>query len=366
MQRALALAARGQGYVEPNPMVGCVIVKRGRIVGEGYHRRFGGPHAERVALRDAGGEARGATAYVTLEPCSHVGKTPPCADALLRAAVRRVVAAVRDPNPLVAGRGLRKLRAGGVRVDVGLLRAEASRSLAPFDTYHRLGRPYVILKWAQSIDGKIATRTGDSRWITSRASRTAAHALRARVDGVVVGIGTVLADDPALTARHVRPRRTATRIILDKSLRTPLSALVVRTARQTPTLIVASNAPRSGRSAIAARRRRLEKAGCEVIDIASDSRGVDLRDLLGQLRQREMTNLLIEGGGRVIGSFLDEALADEATVFVAPKLIGGENAPGPLRGQGPKTMADLIGMRDIEASPVGPDMCYTARFGGRR
>ncbi len=366
MQRALTLAARGQGCVEPNPMVGCVIVKRGKVVGEGYHRRFGGPHAERNALREVGGEARGATIYVTLEPCSHVGKTPPCADALVRAGVRRVVAAVRDPNPLVAGRGLRKLRTAGIRVDVGLLRGEASRLLAPFVTVHRQGRPYVILKWAQSIDGKIATRTGDSRWITSRASRRAAHALRARVDVIVVGIGTVLADDPALTARHIRPRRTATRIILDKSLRTPLSATVVTTARQTPTLIVAADATRKEQSALAARRRRLEKAGCEVIAIASDRRGVNLQDLLGLLRQREMTNLLVEGGGRVIGSFLDEGLADEAAVFVAPTLIGGETAPGPLRGRGPKTMVDLIGILEIEASPVGPDICYTARFGERR
>jgi len=363
MHRALALAARGQGRVEPNPMVGCVIVKQGKIVGEGFHRRFGCPHAECNALRAAGDEARGATAYATLEPCSHVGKTPPCADALVRAKLRRVVVAMRDPNPIVAGRGLRKLRAAGIRVDVGLLRADAARMLAPFVTYHRHDRPYVILKWAQSIDGKIATRTGDSRWISSRASRTAAHALRARVDGIIVGIGTLLADDPDLTARHVRPKRTATRIILDKSLQTPTHARVVKTAHQTPTIIVTAIGKRSGGTATTARRRRLEEAGCELIDVATDRRGVSLRDLLGRLRQREMTNILVEGGGQVIGSFLDEGLSDEARIFVAPRLIGGTDAPGPLRGQGPKTMADLIGIHRIEASQIGPDMCYTVGFG---
>ncbi|RIK62035.1 MAG: bifunctional diaminohydroxyphosphoribosylaminopyrimidine deaminase/5-amino-6-(5-phosphoribosylamino)uracil reductase RibD [Planctomycetota bacterium] len=354
MRRALALARRGEGRVEPNPMVGCVLVKGGRIVGEGYHRVFGGPHAERAALAAAGPRARGATVYVTLEPCCHFGKTPPCTDALIAAGVARVVAAVRDPNPLVAGKGLRKLRAAGIRVETGMLDDDAAALLAPFIAVHARRRPYVILKWAQSIDGRIATRTGDSKWITSLESRRAAHALRARVDAVVVGVNTVLADDPDLTARLVRPRRIATRVILDARLRTPATARVVQTADCVPTLI-ATTSQGWARAGI---RRRLESAGCEIIRLPGGREGVALPALLRALHVRRMTNVLVEGGGRVLGGFLDEALADEAVVFVAPRLIGGEAAPGPLRGVGPRTMNKLPPLERVSARRIGPDLCY--------
>lgn len=358
MARAIALAWRGQGYVEPNPMVGCVIVKDGRAVGEGYHRRFGGPHAEPNALAAAGGRARGATLYVTLEPCCHFGKTPPCVEAILRAGVRRVVAAMRDPNPLVAGKGFRRLRRAGIDVRVGFMRAEAERLAAPFITCQTLRRPYVILKWAQSIDGKIATRSGDSKWITSKESRRSAHALRARVDAIIVGVETVLADDPDLTARWVRPKRIATRVVLDSRFRTPLSSRLVRSARRVPTLIVGS----SMRGITAARRRRLESAGCRVLTTPSGSVGIDPRKLLAALRDMGMTNVLVEGGGKVLGGFLEAGLADEAIVFVGRKLIGGETAPGPLRHRGPRLMKDLPAVEIVGISRLGDDLCYDIRF----
>ncbi len=358
MARALALAWRGQGFVEPNPMVGCVIVKKGRIVGEGYHRRFGGPHAEPNALKQAGRAAYGATLYVTLEPCCHFGKTPPCVEAIIRAGVRRVVAAMKDPNPLVAGKGFRRLRAAGIDVQVGLMKHEAMKQAAPFITYQTLWRPYVILKWAQSIDGKIATRSGDSKWITSVESRRMAHALRARVDGIIVGVDTVLADDPDLTARWVRPRRVATRIVLDSRLRTPLHARLVRTARRMPTLIVTGAASRSS----IARRRRLEKAGCRTLALPTDALGIDLKKLLAALRDMGMTHVLVEGGGRVLGSFVRAGLADEAKVFVGCKLIGGETAPGPLRHEGPRWMRDLPTIEIAGISHFGGDLCYDIRF----
>ena len=357
MARAIALAWEGQGYVEPNPMVGCVIVKNGRVVGEGRHRRYGGPHAEPNALGMAERRARGATLYVTLEPCCHFGKTPPCVDAIVRAGVRRVVAAIRDPNPLVAGRGVEKLRRAGIEVRVGLMRAEALHLAAPFITCQTGRRPYVILKWAQSIDGKMATRGGDSKWITSLESRRKAHALRARVDGIVVGVETVLADDPELTARYVRPKRIATRVVLDSRLRTPLTSRLVRTARRVPTLVVGTRSHAS-----AARRRRLESAGCGVLMIPGNAGRIELARLLSVLRGMEMTNVLVEGGGKVLGGFLEAGLADEAVVFVGPKLIGGETAPGPLRNRGPHKMKDLPGVEIMGISHPGDDLCYDIRF----
>lgn len=360
MRRALELAAKGEGLVEPNPMVGCVIARRGKVVGEGWHKKFGGPHAEVNALRKAGKAARGATAYVTLEPCNHFGKTPPCADALIRAGIRRVVAASGDPNPQVGGRGFDRLRGAGIQVDVGLLREEAEAVLAPFITRHTKCRPYVILKWAQSIDGKIATRTGDSKWITSIESRAMAHELRSRVDGIVVGVETVIADDPELTSRLVRPVRIASRIILDHSYRTPLTSKLVKSARTVPTLIVA----RPPRTPLArTRRAELRRKGCEVFELKKQKTSPgETALLLTHLANLRMTNIMVEGGGRVLGSFLESGLADEARVFVAPRLIGGENAPGPLRCPGPAMMTDIIGIKTAVTIPSGPDLCYVIRF----
>ncbi len=333
MRRALKLAARGQGRVEPNPMVGCVIVMDGRIIGEGYHRRFGGPHAEVAALRNCSGSARGATVYVTLEPCCHTGKTPPCTDALIDAGVQRVVAAIEDPNTLVAGKGLARLRAAGMVVERGLLADDARRLNSPFLKLIGARRPWVILKWAQSIDGKIATRSGDSKWITDEAARAHVHKVRARADAIVVGVNTVLTDDPLLTCRVVRPRRIARRLVLDSRLRTPLKARLVRTARDMPTWLFCA------RGASTAKRKRLEAAGCRVVEIPQTRRGLSLPALLDVLGKHSLTNVIVEGGGKLLGRFHDQRLADEAHIYIAPRLIGGTNAVGALHAVGSARVA---------------------------
>lgn len=360
MSEALDLAANGRGLVEPNPMVGCVLVKKGRVVGRGFHRKLGGPHAEVEALRDAGKRARGATAYVTLEPCNHHGRTPPCTEALIAAGVTRVIAAMEDPNPIVSGKGFRRLRAVGIRCDVGLLGPQAHSLNAPFVTRYSKHRPYVYLKWAQSIDGKIATRTGDSKWISSPESRRVVHSLRARMDAIIVGVDTVIADDPDLTARLVRPLRTATRVVIDPRLRTPLSSRLVRTAQRTPTLI-ASTKKMIG----SARARALLAKGCDLIAVPARGRTLSLSALLQTLSDRAMTNVLIEGGGRTLGEFVEQKMADEALVFVAPRLIGGETAPGPLRNLGPATMKELPTVDVTSIHSSSSDLCYTICFPSR-
>ncbi len=340
MQRALQLAARGQGRVEPNPMVGCVIVSRGKIIGEGYHRRFGGPHAEIEALRRCHASPRGATVYVTLEPCCHFGKTPPCTEALIEAGAGSVVVALRDPHPRVAGRGLGKLRSAGIRVETGLLAEQADELNAPYLKLMLHKRPWVILKWAQSLDGKIATRTGDSKWISDEHCRAHAHRVRGRMDAILVGRNTVLTDDPQLTARVGRVRRVATRIVLDTALRTPPTAKLVRSARATPTWII--HAPRASR----ARARALEAAGCVIHRVARDDNRLSLSAVLDLLGSHGMTNVLVEGGGRLLGQFVDQRLADEIHVYIAPLLIGGNQAVSTLAGRGPATVHEALQLPD--------------------
>lgn len=323
LQRALALARRGEGRVEPNPMVGCVIVRNGHIVGEGFHRRFGGAHAEVDALRRCGEAARGATAYVTLEPCSHFGKTPPCADALIRAGVRKVVVAVRDPNPLVAGRGIRKLRRAGIEVVTGVLSDAAAEVLAPFFTRVVHDRPYVIAKWAQSLDGRLVTPAGESKWISGEPSQREVHKLRARVDAVLVGAGTVLTDDPQLTARGVRVRRMAVRVVLDGRLRIPEDSQLIRSAKRFPTLVFSAKRPSASRKA-----ERLRRAGVEVVPVRATRDGLDLRRVLENLAERGVTNLLVEGGPTVLAAFFEGGWVDEAWVFTAPRFIRGSAASG--------------------------------------
>jgi diaminohydroxyphosphoribosylaminopyrimidine deaminase/5-amino-6-(5-phosphoribosylamino)uracil reductase len=340
MRYALALAARGVGRVEPNPPVGAVLVDRERrLLGEGWHERFGGPHAEVFALQQAGSATRGSTLFVTLEPCCHFGKTPPCTRAIVAAGVARVVAAVSDPAPQVAGQGLRELRRAGVDVEVGLLEHEARRLLAPFFKLILTARPWVHAKWAMTCDGKLATRTGHSQWISGSASRAVVHQLRGRMDALVVGRGTVVADDPLLTARPAGPR-TATRVVLDRQGRLPLTAQVVRTARDVPTLCVV------GPAAPAERLKLLQDHGVEVLPIAAvdDFRGT-WPLLLAELGRRRMTHVLIEGGSQVFGSAFDADVIDEWHVFIAPKVVGGAAAPSPLAGIGREAVAavpDLV------------------------
>jgi len=382
MNRAIALARRARGRVEPNPMVGCVLARGRRMIAEGYHRRFGGPHAEIDALRRAADDARGATAYVTLEPCCHTGKTPPCTDALIEAGLSRVVVAMKDPFAQVAGRGLRQLRRAGIRVDVGLCHKEAQELNAPYLTLVGQHRPYVILKWAQSIDGKIATHTGDSQWISGPESRRLAHRLRARVDAILIGIGTVLADDPLLTARDVPIRRTATRIILDTNLRLPLTCQLVATAGvphpsqsegwgtdalrtkawttdHPPVLLLTSRAALRKRPRHA---QRLQQRGVEIIPCRVKNGRIDLTAALRLLGDRQMTNLMVEGGGRTLAAFLDARLADEAHIFIAPKLIGGQSAIQAYPGQGAPQIADAFVTGVIETRRSCPDTLMRLRL----
>lgn len=327
MKRALQLAEKGRGLVEPNPMVGAVIVREGQVLGEGWHQRFGGPHAEIHALNAAGTAAQGATLYVTLEPCCHHGKTPPCTDALVRAGIGRVVAAMRDPFHQVAGKGAEILRAAGIPVELGVCEADALRLNAPYLSLVGRGRPYVHAKWAMTLDGKIATRTGHSRWISNEASRQRVHQLRGRMDAIVVGIGTALADDPQLTARPPGPRLPI-RVILDSQARLPLTGLLASTAREVPTLVVC------GASADPERTEALHNKGCEILVLPDENGRPSVPALLAELGRRRHTNVLVEGGGEVLGSFLVGGVIDEVHVFVAPRLVGGGTARTPIAGLG--------------------------------
>ena len=353
MSRALELAERGRGRVEPNPMVGAVVVQDGKIVGEGCHEHFGGPHAEPHAIADAGAAARGATLYVTLEPCSHTAKTPPCVDAIRAAGIARVVAAMIDPDPRNQGRGIDRLRAFGIQAEVGLLEAEARQLNAPFVKLTSTGLPFVTAKWAMTLDGKIATRTGDSRWISSGPSRELVHTLRGQVDAILVGSGTALADDPLLTARPPGPR-AATRIVADSSCRLPLASRLVQTCRETPTLVATTAA------APGPRRAALEEAGLEVLVLPAEKGHVGLRALMEELGRRRTTHVLLEGGGELCAAALADGLVDRLWVFVAPKLVGGRGAPTPVGGRGVAEMASATRPAAWDARRVGDDVFIEA------
>jgi diaminohydroxyphosphoribosylaminopyrimidine deaminase/5-amino-6-(5-phosphoribosylamino)uracil reductase len=335
MTRALELAHRGQGRVEPNPMVGCVIVRDGKIVGEGWHQRYGGPHAEPEALCAAGEAARGSTLYVTLEPCCHQGKTAPCSAAVIAAGIKRVVAALQDPFPQVAGGGFRQLRAAGVEVQVGVLQDEARDLIAPYYKLVSAARPWVHAKWAMTWDGKLATHSGDSRWISNETSRGVVHQLRGRVDAILVGRGTAEADDPLLTARPPGPR-TATRVVLDSRAALAVDSQLVRTARQIPVLVVV------GHSAPTAACQRLEAAGCEILKTAGEEAIADIGQLLDELGRRRMTNVLVEGGSTLLGTLFDAGEIDEVHAFVAAKLVGGAQALHPIGGAGVDRIATAL------------------------
>jgi len=351
MRRVLHLARRGLGWVSPNPMVGALIVKDGKVIAEGYHRRFGGAHAEVEAMRRAQGPLEGATLYVNLEPCCHWGKTPPCVEAILESGIKEVVVGNIDPNPQVAGKGVQFLREHGVRVRTGVLEAEGRELNRAYFKYHEEGLPLVTLKYAQSLDGRIATSTGDSRWISSEGTRRFAHRLRATHDAVLVGIGTVLADDPQLTVRMVRGRNPL-RVVLDSHLRIPLEAKVLQ--GEPPTLIAtASGAPRDK---ILALRQR----GTEVVEVGRER--VELPQLLRELASRGVLSLLVEGGQAVITSFLREGLADEMVVIVAPSLIGrGVEAIGDL---GVRTIGEARALKGVKLRRIGHDWVFEAKLRG--
>lgn len=326
MSRALTLAERGRGAVEPNPMVGAVVTDaNGMVVGEGWHERFGGPHAEVNAFAAAGELARGGTLYVTLEPCCHHGKTPPCTDAVLRSGVQRVVAAMADPFPKVAGGGIGALRAAGVTVDVGGCEAEARELNAPYLMLLSTGTPWVIAKWAMTLDGKIATRSGDSKWISNETSRQRVHELRGRVDAVIVGRGTVIADDPLLTARPPGPR-VAARVVLSASGELPERCKLLETIKDAPVIVYTT----AGNETKLAGWKR---AGAEIVLVSREAT-LSTLELLQDLGRRRFTNVLVEGGAGVLGSFLGADAIDEVHAYVAPALVGGATAPSPVGGVG--------------------------------
>lgn len=356
MRLALALAERGRGRVSPNPLVGCVVVKDGEVVGEGWHARAGGPHAEVAALAAAGDRARGATVYVTLEPCDHHGRTPPCTEALLAAGVDRVVAATLDPNPLVDGRGVARLKQGGVQVDVGLLAREAEQQNEVFRVAQRERRPFVLYKTAMSLDGKIAVRTGRSRWITGESSRDRVHRWRDEFDAVAVGINTVLLDDPALTTR-IAGGHTPRKVVFDSVARTPTTARLFDDDPQGEpgrvTVFVTDEAP-------AARVEALKARGAEVVAVRADRGRPDVAAALSELYARDVTSLLLEGGGTLAWDFFAARSVDRVAWFVAPKLLGG-SAAGPLAGLGVASVEEAFELADVLTETIGHDLLVTGK-----
>ena len=363
MRRALDLARRGLGRVEPNPTVGAVVVREGRIVGEGWHARFGGPHAEVVALEAAGADARGAELFVTLEPCCHHGKTPPCTEAIIAAGVQRVAAAVQDPSPEAAGRGFAQLREAGLEVTVGPLEEEARRASAAFFKRTRTGRPLVIAKWAMTLDGRLADAAGAGRWISGEASRRRVHEVRRISDAVMIGSGTALADVPSLTVRHVAPlpeRGQPTRVVLDGRLRLPTEAEPAASAHDVPVLVYTLQETVDGAGE---RAEALRAAGCEVIPLPAGPGGVDLAAVLDDLGRRGASRVLVEGGATVLGSLLDQGLADRVMVFVAPRLLAAGDARSPLEGPAGRRLTDAIDLKDVTVEWVGEDVLLEGRAG---
>lgn len=355
MRRALELAERGRGLTSPNPMVGAVVVtSAGEVAGEGAHHRAGGPHAEIEALAAAGARAGGATLYLTLEPCAHQGRTPPCAPTIVAAGVRRVVAAIGDPNPLVAGCGFEILRRGGLEVTSGVLAGAAARQNRVFLTAMKARRPHVTLKAAMTLDGKIADADGASRWITGEQARAHAHRLRSEADAIVVGVGTVLRDDPRLTVRLDRPwPREPYRVVLDTGAQTPAHARFIRAGDPARALIGV------GEGAPATRLGELEAAGAAIVRCAVRDGRVDLGGLLDALFAREVRAVLVEGGGEVHAAFLEAGLVDRVAIYVAPLLLGGRAAPTPVAGAG-RELKSAVRLGVFEVTPLGADLLLEA------
>ncbi|HWR40487.1 MAG TPA: bifunctional diaminohydroxyphosphoribosylaminopyrimidine deaminase/5-amino-6-(5-phosphoribosylamino)uracil reductase RibD [Patescibacteria group bacterium] len=349
MRQALEIAALARGRTSPNPLVGAVLVRDGRVVGQGWHRQAGTPHAEIHALAQAGELARNATMYVTLEPCSHHGRTGPCTDAVIAAGVRKVIVAMTDPNPQVSGQGIARLRAAGIEVVEGVLAAEAARLNRVFTKWIATGMPYGTLKWAMTLDGKIATQQGHSRWITGPAARQRVHEFRDCHDAILAGIGTVLADNPELTTRLPQGGKNPLRVIVDSRARIPLTAKVV-TDGLAPTLLAV------GPEASPAKIKELESYGVEVWPLSATADGLDLRQLFSRLGSRNITSVFVEGGANINGSCLKNNLIDTVHAFIASKLIGGTMAPGPFGGQGCDRMDQALELEDLTQEWIGDDL----------
>ena len=357
MSLALDLARRGMGWTAPNPMVGAVIVKDGQILGQGWHERCGQPHAERNALASCRTPPQGATLYVTLEPCCHYGRQPPCTDAILEAGIRRVVVGSPDPNPLVAGKGIRILREHGIQVTEGVLREECDRLNEVFLYYIQTGLPFVVMKYAMTLDGKIAAWTGRSQWITGEIARNHVQLQRHRYTGIMVGVGTVLADNPQLTCR-LPGYKNPVRIICDSTLRTPLSARVVTTASQILTIFAAGQDRPE-------KRRALEAAGCQVLILGDRSGRVDLPRLMKVLGAQQIDSILLEGGGTLNWAALHSGIVRKVQAYIAPKLLGGREAKTPVEGQGVSDPADAVLLEHSTVTRLGEDILVESEVAQR-
>lgn len=351
MRRALVLAKRGK--TSPNPMVGAIVVKDGKIVGEGYHRKAGEAHAEVVALEMAGKLAKGAELYVTLEPCSHFGRTPPCTKAIIASGIKSVVAAMVDPNPKVAGNGLAELEAAGIKTSVGLLEDKARKLNERFIKYITTGMPFVTLKLAMTLDGKIAAQSGDSKWISCADSRKMVHRLRERTDAILVGIGTVLADNPELTARIGNRKSYPARVIADSRARIPVDAKILSQPKGETIIAVSTGAPEN-------KLVKLKQAGARIIEVAGSNGQVDLSALMKELGRMQIASVLIEGGGNIAASALSAGIVDKILVFIAPKIVGGKSAKTPVEGLGALSMTDALRLENMSVKKIGCDILVEA------
>ena len=353
MRRALELAARGR--TSPNPMVGAVVVNQGKVVGEGYHSRAGYPHAEVEALRQAGNKARSADLYVNLEPCCHFGRTPPCTDAIIQAGIKRVFVGMKDPNKQVSGKGLRALKAQGIVIVSGILKKECMKLNESFVKVMQTGMPFVIMKTAMSLDGKIATRSGDARWISGELARKHVHKIRNYVDAILVGTETVLKDNPRLTCRLATGSvEHPIRIILDRRNRIPLTANVFKNSRSQPVIYV------TGSDISPARQKALVARKVEILNGKFGKNGFHIKPLLKELANRDMNSILVEGGAELNASVLKSGVVDRVVAFISPILIGGGKAPGFLGGQGVMKVNDAIKLKDIEVTKIGEDLMVEA------
>lgn len=350
MQLALDLAAQAVGRTAPNPAVGAVVVADGKIVGRGFHPAAGQPHAEIFALEDAGSRAKGADLYVTLEPCNHQGQTGPCTEAIISAAIKRVFVGTIDPNPFVAGKGIEKLRSAGIEVSIGFLEKPCRRLIAPFAKHVTTGLPYVTLKMAMTLDGQTATSTGDSKWISNAASRQHVHTMRDQSDAIMVGVGTILADDPQLTTRLEKDGKDPTRIVVDSHLRVPVSAKILSLSSTAPTILVTTD------TADRERIDQLSRSGIEVVVAPSVDGRVDLKILMEMLGARGVQSILLEGGATLAAEALKSGIVDHVALFVAPKLLGGSDGRSLLSGRGCRFMTDAIRLSDIRLQQFDDDI----------
>lgn len=348
MKRAIALAWKGKGHTSPNPMVGCVVVKDGQIIAEGYHEHIGGFHAERNALTHCIEDTEGAELYVTLEPCCHYGKTPPCTEIILEKKIRKVYIGSMDPNPLVAGKGVRILQEHGVEVECGICKEECDRMNEVFFHYIQYKTPFVVMKYAMTLDGKIACANGDSKWVTGEAARNRVQQMRWQYSGIMAGIGTVLADDPLLNCR-IEKGVDPVRIICDSSLRIPLESQIVQTAKEIPTIVVTTKRARQQE-----KWKVLQQAGVEVLQQEQEGE-VDMQALMHTLGEKGIDSILLEGGGALNGSALKAGIVQRVNCFIAPKLVGGERAKSPVEGEGMDVMAQAAQLTQVTMEQVGSD-----------